>query len=37
MGERGRAKVVQKYAWPEIVPRLVRVYEQVLGCERTAA
>nr|MBC7245835.1 glycosyltransferase family 4 protein [Chloroflexota bacterium] len=31
MGERGRAKVVEKYAWPKIIPRLVRVYEEVLA------
>lgn len=31
MGERGRAKVEEKYDWPKIIPRLVRVYEQVLN------
>ena len=31
MGDRGRAKVEAKYAWPKIIPRLVRVYEEVLG------
>lgn len=30
MGERGRAKVEEKYAWPKIIPRLVQVYEEVL-------
>jgi len=31
MGERGRDKVEEKYAWPKIIPRLVRVYEEVLA------
>lgn len=31
MGERGRAKVEEKYAWPKIIPRLVQVYEEVLS------
>jgi len=31
IGERGRAKVEAKYAWPRIIPRLVRVYEEVLA------
>jgi glycosyltransferase involved in cell wall biosynthesis len=31
MGERGRAKVEAKYGWPRIIPRLVRVYEEVLA------
>jgi glycosyltransferase involved in cell wall biosynthesis len=31
MGERGRDKVEEKYAWPKIIPRLVRVYEGVLA------
>ncbi|MCP4536825.1 MAG: glycosyltransferase family 4 protein [Chloroflexi bacterium] len=31
MGERGRAKVEEKYAWPKILPRLVQVYEEVLA------
>lgn len=31
MGERGRAKVEEKYAWPRIIPRLVQVYEEVLA------
>lgn len=30
MGEQGRAKVEAKYAWPRIIPKLVRVYEDVL-------
>lgn len=30
MGKRGRAKVEKQYAWPVIIPRLVRVYKQVL-------
>lgn len=30
MGERGRDKVEEKYAWPKIIPRLVQVYEEVL-------
>ena len=34
MGQRGRAKVEQKYAWPKIIPRLVRVYEDVLADRR---
>jgi glycosyltransferase involved in cell wall biosynthesis len=34
MGERGRNKVDSTYDWPKIIPRLVQVYEQVLGCER---
>ncbi|MGA9349015.1 MAG: glycosyltransferase family 4 protein [Anaerolineae bacterium] len=35
MGERGRAKVEAKYAWPKIIPRLVRVYEEVLASANT--
>jgi glycosyltransferase involved in cell wall biosynthesis len=31
MGERGRAKVEEKYAWPVIIPRLVQVYAEVLS------
>lgn len=31
MGCRGRAKVETRYAWPAILPRLVRVYEAVLA------
>lgn len=31
MGRRGRAKVEEKYAWPKIIPRLIRVYEEALG------
>jgi glycosyltransferase involved in cell wall biosynthesis len=31
MGARGRAKVEEKYAWPVIIPQLVRVYEEVLA------
>ncbi len=31
IGERGRAKVEERYAWPVIIPRLVRVYEGVLA------
>jgi glycosyltransferase involved in cell wall biosynthesis len=31
MGERGRDKVEEKYAWPKIIPRLVRVYKEVLA------
>jgi len=30
MGERGRDKVEEKYAWPKIIPRLVQVYEEAL-------
>jgi glycosyltransferase involved in cell wall biosynthesis len=30
MGERGRDKVEEKYAWQKIIPRLVQVYEKVL-------
>jgi glycosyltransferase involved in cell wall biosynthesis len=30
MGEQGRAKVEAKYAWPRIIPKLVRVYEDAL-------
>jgi glycosyltransferase involved in cell wall biosynthesis len=30
MGQRGRAKVELRYDWPVIIPRLVRVYEQVV-------
>jgi glycosyltransferase involved in cell wall biosynthesis len=30
MGERGWAKVEEKYAWLKIIPRLVQVYEEVL-------
>ncbi|MGQ9494146.1 MAG: glycosyltransferase family 4 protein, partial [Anaerolineae bacterium] len=33
MGKRGRVKVEEKYAWKKIIPRLVRVYEEVLGSE----
>jgi glycosyltransferase involved in cell wall biosynthesis len=31
MGERGRAKVEQEYAWSRIIPRLVEMYESVLA------
>ncbi len=31
MGERGRNKVEATYDWSRIIPRLVRVYEKVLG------
>jgi glycosyltransferase involved in cell wall biosynthesis len=31
MGERGRKKVEQRYDWPRIVPRLEKVYEEVLS------
>lgn len=31
MGARGRAKVEEKYAWPVIIPRLLRVYEEAIG------
>ena len=31
MGQRGRAKVETQYEWSRIIPRLVRVYEDVLG------
>ncbi|MBC7227274.1 MAG: glycosyltransferase family 4 protein [Thermoflexales bacterium] len=31
MGLRGRAKVEERYAWPRIVPRLLEVYEEVVG------
>ena len=31
MGASGRAKVEDRYAWAKIIPRLVRVYEEVLG------
>lgn len=30
MGQRGRAKVEEKYAWPKIIPQLVQLYEEVL-------
>ncbi len=30
MGERGRDKVEEKYAWPKIIPGLVQVYEEAL-------
>ncbi len=30
MGGRGRAKVEEKYAWPQIIPHLVQVYEEAL-------
>jgi glycosyltransferase involved in cell wall biosynthesis len=30
MGERGRYKVEEKYAWPKIIPGLVQVYEEAL-------
>ena len=30
MGEKGRAKVETRYAWPKIIPRLIRMYEEVL-------
>jgi glycosyltransferase involved in cell wall biosynthesis len=33
MGERGRAKVEEKYNWPVIIPGLVQVYEEVLASE----
>lgn len=31
MGRQGRSRVEEKYAWPNIIPLLVRVYEEVLG------
>jgi glycosyltransferase involved in cell wall biosynthesis len=31
MGKRGRAKVEEKYAWRQVVPQLMRVYDDVLG------
>ncbi len=31
MGERGRVKVEERYAWPKIIPRLARVYEEVVA------
>ncbi|MBN1886735.1 MAG: glycosyltransferase family 4 protein [Thermoflexales bacterium] len=31
MGRQGRAKVEAQYAWPQVVKRLERVYEEVLG------
>jgi glycosyltransferase involved in cell wall biosynthesis len=31
MGIRGRRKVVSLYAWPKIVPRILRMYEEVLS------
>jgi glycosyltransferase involved in cell wall biosynthesis len=31
MGEQGRAKVEARYDWATIIPRLVRVYEEVLS------
>jgi len=34
MGERGRSKVEEKYDWPKIIPRLVRIYEEVLNADR---
>jgi len=30
MGERGRAKVEARYAWPRIIPRLVQAYQEAL-------
>jgi glycosyltransferase involved in cell wall biosynthesis len=30
MGQRGRAKVEERYAWSRIVPRLLKVYEEVV-------
>ncbi len=30
MGAGGRAKVEDRYAWPKIIPRLVRMYEETL-------
>ncbi|MBC7261710.1 MAG: glycosyltransferase family 4 protein [Chloroflexi bacterium] len=34
MGELGRAKVEEKYAWHKIIPRLAQVYEEVLQEQR---
>jgi glycosyltransferase involved in cell wall biosynthesis len=31
MGERGRAKVKEKYAWPKIILRLEQIYKEVLS------
>jgi glycosyltransferase involved in cell wall biosynthesis len=31
MGALGRAKIEDRYAWPKIIPRLVRMYEEALG------
>jgi glycosyltransferase involved in cell wall biosynthesis len=31
MGERGRVKVEEKYAWPRVIPRLVKTYGEVLA------
>ena len=31
MGLRGRAKVETKYAWPKVIPKLIRMYEEVLA------
>lgn len=36
LGIRGRAKVESKYAWPQIIPRLIRMYEEVLGARNFA-
>ncbi|MGB9775688.1 MAG: glycosyltransferase family 4 protein [Anaerolineae bacterium] len=30
MGQQGRAKVERRYAWPRIIPRLLKLYEEVL-------
>lgn len=37
MGEWGRAKVEERYAWPMIIPRLVQVYEEALADEAACA
>jgi glycosyltransferase involved in cell wall biosynthesis len=36
MGNTGRAKVEAKYAWPKIVPRLIQMYEEVLGARHSS-
>lgn len=33
MGEKGRVKVEQHYAWDQIIPRLVDIYRKVVGHE----
>ncbi len=33
MGERGRMKVEEKYAWPKVVEQLERVYEEALAVQ----
>ena len=37
MGKLGRAKVEARYNWPVIIPRLLQVYEEVLGSEGAGA